>query len=65
MGKTLGEIAELRQTTPVEAMIDLSLEEDLDAHFLAADMGHNDDPAVSALLEHPLVHIGTKRLSSW
>lgn len=58
VGKTLGEIAELRQTTPVEAMIELSLEEDLDAHFLAADMGHNDDPAVSALLEHPLVHIG-------
>ena len=58
VGKTLGEIAELRQTTPVEAMIELSLEEDLDAHFLAADMGHNDDPAVSALLEHPRVHIG-------
>ena len=58
VGKTLDEIAELRQTTPVEAMIELSLEEDLDAHFLAADMGHNDDPAVSALLDHPLVHIG-------
>ena len=58
VGKTLGEIAELRQTTPVEAMIDLSLEEDLDAHFLAADMGHNDDERVSALLGHPRVHIG-------
>ena len=58
VGKTLGEIAELRQTTPVEAMIDLSLEEDLDAHFLAADMGHNDDPAVGTLLSHPRVHVG-------
>ncbi len=58
VGKTLGEIAELRQTTPVEAMIDLSLEEDLDAHFLAADMGHNDDERVSTLLKHPRVHIG-------
>ena len=58
VGKTLGEIAELRQTTPVEAMIELSLEEDLDAHFLAADMGHNDDARVSALLRHPRVHIG-------
>ena len=58
VGKTLGEIAELRQTTPVEAMIELSLEEDLDAHFLAADMGHNDDDRVSALLRHPRVHIG-------
>jgi N-acyl-D-aspartate/D-glutamate deacylase len=58
VGKTLKEIAELRQTTPIEAMIDLSLEEDLDAHFLAADMGHNDDDRVSALLGHPRVHIG-------
>jgi len=58
VGKTLAAIAELRQTTPVEAMIDLSLEEDLDAHFLASDMGHNDDAAVSALLEHPRVHVG-------
>ncbi len=58
VGKTLGEIAELRATTPVAAMIDLSLEEDLDAHFLAADMGHNDDEQVAALLDHPRVHIG-------
>jgi N-acyl-D-aspartate/D-glutamate deacylase len=58
VGMTLAEIAELRRTTPVEAMIDLSLEEDLRAHFLAADMGHNDDERVAALLRHPRVHIG-------
>jgi len=58
VGKTLAEIAEMRGTTALEAMIELSLEEDLDAHFLATDMGHNDDPAVSALLAHPRVHIG-------
>lgn len=58
VGRTLGEIAAARGTTPVEAMIDLSLEEDLDAHFLAGDMGHNDDPRVGALLRHPMVHIG-------
>jgi len=58
VGKTLGEIARLRNTTPVEAMIDLSIEENLGAHFLAADMGHNDDDAVSALLNHPRVHVG-------
>jgi N-acyl-D-amino-acid deacylase len=39
-------------------MIDLSLEEDLDAHFLAANMGHNDDERVARLLNHPRVHIG-------
>ncbi len=58
VGRTLREIAELRNTTPVEVMIDLSLEEELDAHFLAADMGHNDDDKVGNLLTHPRVHIG-------
>jgi len=58
VGKTLGEIAEIRGVSPAEAMMDLSLEEDLDAHFLAADMGHNDDDRVAELLNHPRVHIG-------
>ena len=58
VGKTLGEIAELRGVSPVDAMIDLSLEEDLDAHFLAAGMGHNDDAQVGRLLAHPRVHVG-------
>lgn len=58
VGKNLGEIAELRGTTPVEAMIDISLEEGLEAHFLAASMGHNDTEKVGGLLNHPRVHIG-------
>jgi N-acyl-D-aspartate/D-glutamate deacylase len=58
VGKTLGEIAQLRDVTPIEAMIDLSLEEELDAHFLSAGMGHNDDAEVGRLLNHPRVHIG-------
>ncbi len=58
VGKSMAEIAEIRSTTPVEAMIDISLEEKLQAHFLAANMGHNDDEQVSRLLAHPLVHVG-------
>ncbi|MEL7546647.1 MAG: amidohydrolase family protein [Pseudomonadota bacterium] len=58
VGKNLGEIAEMRGTTPVEAMIDISLEEGLEAHFLAASMGHNDTEKVGGLLNHPRVHIG-------
>ena len=58
VGKTLADIGRLRGTTPVEAMIDISLEEDLDAHFLASNMGHNDDAQVGGLLSHPRVHIG-------
>ena len=58
VGKSLEEIAQLRNCTPLDAMIDLSLEEDLDAHFLAGNMGHNDDAKVSGLLADPNVHIG-------
>jgi N-acyl-D-aspartate/D-glutamate deacylase len=58
VGKTLGAIAELRGTTALDVMVDLSLEENLAAHFLAADMGHNDDARVAALLNHPRVHVG-------
>lgn len=58
VGKNLGEIAQLRGTTPVEAMIDISIEEDLEAHFLSESMGHNDTEKVGGLLNHPRVHIG-------
>ena len=58
VGQTLAEIASARGTTPVDVMIDLSLEESLDAHFMAANMGHNSDERVGNLLKHPRVHIG-------
>jgi N-acyl-D-aspartate/D-glutamate deacylase len=58
VGQTLAEIAAARGTTPVDVMIDLSLEESLDAHFIAANMGHNSDERVGNLLKHPRVHIG-------
>ncbi len=58
VGKTLGEIAKERGTPVVETMIDLSVEEKLQAHFLAANMGHNNDERVGELLGHPNVHIG-------
>lgn len=58
VGKSLAEIATIRNCTALDAMIDLSLEEDLDAHFLAENMGHNDDGMVGALLGNPNVHIG-------
>ena len=58
VGKTLPEIAQSRGSGMIETMIDLSLEEDLQAHFLLADMGHNDDERVGVLLADPHVHIG-------
>ncbi|MFK7916358.1 MAG: amidohydrolase family protein [Pseudomonadales bacterium] len=58
VGQALAAIAEQRGTGLIETMIDLSLEEDLQAHFLLADMGHNDNAKVGSLLADPLVHIG-------
>ena len=58
VGKTLAEIAQLRGTSSIEAMIDLSVEEELDAHFLAANMGHIDNDKVGKLLANPMVHLG-------
>jgi len=58
VGKTLAEIGELRGVTPLVAMIDLSIEENLRAHFLAADMGHNMDDVVGPLLNDERVMIG-------
>ena len=39
-------------------MIDLSLEESLQAHFLAANMGHTDNDMIGELLSDPHVHVG-------
>ena len=58
VGMTLEAIGAERGTNALEAMIDLSLEERLGAHYLAANMGHNDDEAVGELLRHPNVMIG-------
>ena len=58
VGLTLAEIAEIRGSSSLDAMIELSLEEELEAHFLAANMGHIDDVKVGELLANPLVHLG-------
>lgn len=57
-GRTLGEVAAERGTTPVELMIDLSVEEDLGTWFVRTDLGHADVRDVGALLAHHQVHVG-------
>ena len=58
VGRTLGELASERGTTPAALMLDLSLEADLDVHFLAANMGHEDPSRIGPLLADDLVHVG-------
>jgi N-acyl-D-aspartate/D-glutamate deacylase len=58
VGRSLGEIAADRGTTPARAMLDLSLEEDLQVHFLAESMGHEDAKRIGPVLANDLVHVG-------
>lgn len=58
IGRTLGDIAQELGTTPAAAMIDLSLAEDLDIHFLAERMGHEDASRIGPVLAKDIVHIG-------
>jgi len=58
VGRTLGDIAKERGQTVPQALIDISLEGDLDVAFLSANQGHNITDRVGPLLAHPLVHVG-------
>jgi N-acyl-D-amino-acid deacylase len=58
IGRSLGELAEERGTTPARLMIDLSLAEDLQVHFLSANMGHEDPSRIGPLLADEHVHVG-------
>ncbi|MEM9623949.1 MAG: amidohydrolase family protein, partial [Pseudomonadota bacterium] len=57
-GKTVAEVAAVRGQAAAECMIELSLQHNLDVHFLAANMGHNDSQRVGPLLADPAVHVG-------
>lgn len=58
VGRTLGELARERSSSPARVMIEISLDNDLRAFFLAAGLGHDDTHRVGELLAHPYVHIG-------
>lgn len=58
IGTTLGQLAQQRGTTPVEAMMDLAAEEDFATSFTMVGGGHNDSEVIGKFLAHPLVEIG-------
>jgi N-acyl-D-aspartate/D-glutamate deacylase len=58
VGRTLGEAAAERGTTPAETLIDLALEEELGTWFIRSNIGHTETGPVGALLAHPNVHVG-------
>jgi N-acyl-D-amino-acid deacylase len=58
IGRTVGELAAERGTSPAEALIALAVEEDLGTWFIRSNISHVDAVAVGALLAHPNVHVG-------
>jgi N-acyl-D-aspartate/D-glutamate deacylase len=58
VGRTLGDVAAERGSTPAETMLDLAIDEDLGTWFMRSDIGHVDIESVGSLLAHPFVHIG-------
>ncbi|OXE36320.1 MAG: amidohydrolase [Phenylobacterium zucineum] len=58
VGRTLSDIATARGEVPARALINLSLENDLDIAFLAANGGHDSTDRIGPMLANPLVHIG-------
>lgn len=58
VGRTLGELAAERGSTPATVMVEVSLAEDLDVHFISANMGHEDPARIGPLLASDLVHVG-------
>ncbi len=57
-GKTVAEIAKEQGKHPVDALLDLSVEEDLKTEFSMQDFVNNDEEAVAQILKHPLTLIG-------
>jgi N-acyl-D-aspartate/D-glutamate deacylase len=58
LGMNLADIGSKRGSSALDAMIDISIEEELEAHFLSENMGHNNTDKVGELLKHPNVHVG-------
>jgi N-acyl-D-aspartate/D-glutamate deacylase len=58
LGRSLGELASERRCHPAEILMDISLAEDLDARFTAADLAQTDEAAIGPSLRHPQIQIG-------
>ncbi len=57
-GKTLAELAREQGKHPVDAMLDLALEEDLKTEFAMPSFLNDDEEALTEIIKHPLTLIG-------
>ncbi|MEW6270116.1 MAG: amidohydrolase family protein [Thermodesulfobacteriota bacterium] len=57
-GRRLAEIAHERGVELPDAMLDIAVSEDLETEFSLANFLHVDPDGVTAILSHPMIHIG-------
>jgi len=57
-GKTIGELGKMRGVHPIEAMMDLALEENLRTLFVMEGLSHFNTELIGEYLSHPLMEIG-------
>jgi N-acyl-D-aspartate/D-glutamate deacylase len=57
-GKTVAELAQELNKHPVDAMLDLAVEEDLRTEFSMPSFANSDEEAVATIIKHPLCLIG-------
>jgi N-acyl-D-aspartate/D-glutamate deacylase len=57
-GRALAEIARERGVELPDAMLDIAVSEDLETEFSLANFLHVDPDGVTAILSHPMIHIG-------
>jgi N-acyl-D-amino-acid deacylase len=57
-GKTVAELAQEQGQHPVDAMLDLAVEEDLKTEFSMPSFANSDEEALATIIKHPLCLIG-------
>ena len=57
-GKTIAEVAQEQGKHPVDAMLDLAVEEDLKTEFAMPSFANDNEEAVGQIIKHPLCLIG-------
>jgi N-acyl-D-aspartate/D-glutamate deacylase len=58
-GRTVGELAKEQGKHPIDALLDLAVEEDLKTEFAMQGFINNDEQALTTILKHPLTLVGS------
>src|SRR5260370_34479048 len=57
-GRTIADVAKEQGKHPVDALLDLAVEEDLKTEFAMQGLINNNEEAVAEIIKHPLTRLG-------